>query len=260
MNRRRFIKSIGSAGLTTSALSTSTVSASPEKGIYAALKQLLRNGKTEQANKLCDQHGINYTYNTKPFSQKVKRHNKKSNGDVSTEKRFADPDDDPDSSISIGGYSVGNDNGDGHQHFVFQWDLASARGVDCHGPYDGAAISFSEDIYRNIPDTQTGSDGLIAEKKTSVHGYYAKIKTGNKVGSYTPKTGFIECEVDARDDEQGSDTTIYGQFIHTWDPFCAPSNWSVSWGLPGANSFDVGITGSAQKWSSYVDATHTAVE
>lgn len=260
MNRRRFIQSIGGTGLTISALSTSTVSASSEKGVYDALKRLLQNGKTEQANKLCDQHGINYNYNTTQFSRKSKTVNKMSDGDVSTQKRFADPDNDPDSTISLGAYSVGNDNNDGRQHFVFNWDLASATGLDCHGPYDGAAISFSEDIYRNVDDSQKGSKGLIAEKKPTVHGYYAKLRTGTQVASYTPKNGFIECEVDARDDEHGADTTIYGQFIHTWDPFCAPSNWSVSWGLPGANEFNVGITGSARKWDAYVDTAHTAVK
>lgn len=233
------------------------------KGERHEIKRLLRSGKKKEAHRLCDDKGINYSQNTTKFSSAslVQEANSTDGSattdDVSAQKRWANPDKDPDSEMSVAAYDLAGDNGSGHQYVFLDWDLADAAGFDCHGPLDGAAISFSEDIYRlRKGETNTVGNTLVSTEP-HVHGVHAKLQTGRMAPSYSG-SGWMDTEIDARDNELNARTNIYGELIHTWDPFCSPSNLGITWSLPGPGEFDVSISGSAQDWKAKTFVPHTA--
>ncbi|WP_155119385.1 hypothetical protein [Halomicrobium katesii] len=227
------------------------------------IKNLLRSGNKEEAYDLCDEIGVIYTHNTTKFSSKelVQEANNTDGSaavdGVSTQKRWGDPDNDPDSEMTVSAVALGGDDESGYQYVIFNWDLADAAGADCHGPLDGAAISFSEDIYRLRKDQTKTKGNTLVETVPHVHGVYAKLQTGRMAPTYSG-SGWMETEIDTRDDELGAETNIYGELIHTWDPFCSPSNIGISWSLPGPGEFDVSISGSGQDWKAKTFTTHTA--
>lgn len=107
------------------------------------------------------------------------------------------------------------------------------------------AISYSENPYQTLPETFACST-WVSKDNTHEHGVVGTFNDSDTAGRQTP---WMEIEVRERDGFSGY-TTLYSDYIHTWDPGCGGSGWSAVFSLTSAGNFSVSIDGYSEKYQS----------
>ncbi|MFC4405138.1 hypothetical protein [Haloarchaeobius iranensis] len=118
-----------------------------ETGSEDEIKNLLKEGKIDEAHNIADEYGVNYN-----SSQSIIGND--NSGDVGTNDFLENPET-GNSTMSLGVYESGEG---AHRYTFLLLDLAYGFDDDSPGPKDGVAISFSESMYRPIEESEGSSD------------------------------------------------------------------------------------------------------
>ncbi|WP_135851667.1 hypothetical protein [Halorussus salinus] len=175
-----------------------------------------------------------------------------SSGDVSTEKIYLDPDES--SSEMSQTISKVNDTDDYYSFLYLNLDVAGNANLDGPGPDDGLSISYSDVAYRTLPDT-VGSSQYVTTGDSDTNQYGAKGRfNDDTLGSRNE--AWLELEMDTRSGYSG-ETTVYGDYIHNWNPGDIPQNLGATYTLKGAGTLAISVTGTVNKYraESYVYQT-----
>lgn len=277
MRRRTFIRRAGIASATAGVLGTSVAAAGKGRpGITPGLKRMLRNREFEKAHDVLDQRGADYAFSrttavptddggvqTFQFDSRAGPKSNAGSDDVSAEAFLCDPDN------GCGEFDLGvYDTADADEYYSFlYWDLDYANlAIDGPGPNDGAAISYSESVFRSVAGSQH-KDDQSSNEDLHTHGYQVKfndvrpylingqesgdgdVGTNNHGGSGdSHNEGWIGVTSEVRDGSYTGYVTVYSDFIHNWNPGGIPTNIGASFSLTSAGNFSVSYTGTADDW------------
>lgn len=261
MQRRTFLRTAGIAATAALAGTTPAVAAGDDSGpgmadvgIESRVKSLLRSGRIQAAHALLDRHGVEYSHNSTRFAHVEGDGNGQGGSggsdDVSTQKIYLNPDKNSSSVMDLGVYPISNS--DDHYAFLYL-DLAVAgnAGFDGAGPMDGLSISYSDVPYRTLPDTANSSD-LVYIRDVNQYGVRADLRDDDL--GYNQEF-WLDCEIDERYNA-GSETTVYSDYVHTWNPGGFPSNWGISFDLIGPGALTVDASGYVEQYRAEHNVTH----
>lgn len=209
-------------------------------GIEDEFKKLVHKGNFNAADKLLERNNVRYSHSTTRVNPSE---------DISAEKIYLNPEKNSSSEQHLYATAVTSE-----RHLLelaFDLEPAGNVGLDCSGPNDGMAISYSEVPYQSLPDTFECSD-WVSKDETHEHGVVGTFNDSDRGMRQTP---WMEVEVRERDNFSGS-TTIYSDYIHTWDPGCSGSGWSAAFTLSSAGNFSVSTSGYIEDYRSEDSLQH----
>jgi len=262
--KREFLKAVGVAGATIGTASFSASAKDENKvglrdaGIEQPVMDAIKSGNSEKAKELLESHNVNYSHistEVKPENEDNSHENENST-QVEPDAIYKSPDwDGSNSKQDLFTTYLGD-----HIHrFSLSMDLEIDEinvGFDTAGPSDGMAISYSEEPYRTLPDTSATSP-RVSVSDTNPHGVKAKFND-------TPiaTTPYLAIDVEERLENgewYSGSTTVYSDFIHSWNPGGLPSNFGISFSLTAAGSFSANVSGFVERAKSENQETHTVI-
>jgi hypothetical protein len=250
--RREAIKmTAATAGIgvvtTANVVATDGAPSTTELGIEERVSDLFRSGEYDRAAALMDEYGVKHE--TKTFSLGVEfvEQVTADGEEVTTQKIFKNPSKSDSEQTLSARYLGGN-----LHRITHSLELVGAGnlGIDGAGPKDPFAVSYSENSYRFIPGSISTSD-RVSKKDSHPHGVSAEF-TDDDIGFVGAAT--MEFNVEPK---TTATTTLYGDYIHTWNPFQLPSQWKFSFNLTGAGAINTEVGGYVEKYRSEQNIEYT---
>lgn len=248
--RRSFLKSITALG---GVASLSGLSVAEESRPIDQVKQLLRSGDKIGAHEVADDHGISYqNAETEVNLPESSSEPESDSPTVSPDKIYLNPEKNT-GTLDLAIYDPANNPRE--QYAFLNWKLARAgnAGYDGSGPKDGLAISFSDDVYTNLAGEQDGS-----ERVENIHPGTHGIKATCNDIYLDSFEGWLDGHFVTKENEGGITTAIYGEYIHSWDPWGFPQGFGMSLVLPGAGGLAMNINGGSKQYKAQSVVNHVS--
>lgn len=224
-----------------------------EAGITKPVKEALVDGNLEKARKLMDKYDINHSMSTTPLAPSSSSESTTPSSElkVGTEAYLSNPDwSGSGSTLTTVAAALTN-----HIHlFSIAADLTSHRLVlDDPGPPDGISVSYSDIPYVTQPGT-VDSSASVSSAKPNQYGVYAEANDGLASRYFSL---LVEAEERLINGEYYSgNSTIYGDYVHTWHFDGAPIITGLSFALP-RSGVTVTADGTMDKWRAEDNVSHS---